>query len=167
MPFKFCIFRGLAASGRSHVTLADGGLFGPNFQDISCARATANMHNGLKQPTAAGRGVQSRRSTHIRALPWRSSDPSCSNRTHCPERHLLAAGYDGLANGLRMRRAKGSRSFFHTAAARRATRVAPRTVLSGELPMRKLGTAADPYVVGTNPSNASRKAVAQGLQGLF
>jgi hypothetical protein len=121
----------------------------------------------LKQPTAAGRGVQSRRSTHIRALPWRSSDPSCSNRTHCPERHLLAAGYDGLANGLRMRRAKGSRSFFHTAAARRATCVAPRTVLSGELTMRKLGTAGDQYVIGTNPSNASRKAVVQGLQGLF
>ena len=60
---------------------------------------------------------------------------------------------------------------FHTApaAARRATRVAPRTVLqvSAELPMRKLGMTGNPYMVDTTPSNASRKAVVQGLQGLF
>ena len=95
------------------------------------------------------------------------SDPSCYHRTHCPERHLLAAGYDGLANGLRMRRAEGSRSFFHTAAARRATRVPLRRVLSAELPMRKLGMAGDPYLMGTYPSIASQKAVVQGLQGVF
>jgi ribonucleotide monophosphatase NagD (HAD superfamily) len=40
-------------------------------------------------------------------------------------------------------------------------------VLSAELAMRKLGMAGNPYMVCTNPSNASRKAVAQGLQGLF
>ena len=51
--------------------------------------------------------------------------------------------------------------FFHTAAARRATRVALRTGLSGEIPTQKLG------MVGTEPYRASRKAVAQGLQGLF
>jgi hypothetical protein len=57
--------------------------------------------------------------------------------------------------------------FFHTAAARRATHVALRTLLSGEIPTQKLGMAGDPYMVGTNPSIASQKAVVQGLQGLF
>jgi hypothetical protein len=33
--------------------------------------------------------------------------------------------------------------------------------------MRKLGMAGDHYMVGTNPSIASQKAVVQGLQGLF
>ena len=33
--------------------------------------------------------------------------------------------------------------------------------------MRKLGMAGDPSMVGTNPSNASQKAVVQGLQGVF
>jgi hypothetical protein len=37
----------------------------------------------------------------------------------------------------------------------------------GELPMRKLGMAGNSYMVGTTPSNVSRKAVAQGLQGLL
>ena len=33
--------------------------------------------------------------------------------------------------------------------------------------MRKLGMTGNPYMVDTTPSNASRKAVVQGLQGLF
>jgi hypothetical protein len=57
--------------------------------------------------------------------------------------------------------------FFHTAAARRATHVALRTLLFGEIPTQKLGMAGDPYMVGTKPYRASRKAVVQGLQGLF
>jgi hypothetical protein len=71
----------MASGFRKLACLLDGGPFRPTFPGYKRAGYNVHICDALPQPTAAGRGLQSRRSLHIRALPLLSFDPSCSTRT--------------------------------------------------------------------------------------